>query len=199
MDSAELNRDNRTADPPESVRYGPVGAGVPHDSADPWSTMWPTLHGELVRYASHLLAGDTHAAEDVAQETAVRLWQHPEVLRDDRPVGGWVRTVARNIVVDRVRHRRARPTETALESGIDVESPDAFDRLESTDTVTRMLAGLSPKHRDVVFEVYVRDRPVADVAADLRIPAGTVKSRCHHALHQLRERSAGAGPLPLAG
>lgn len=182
--------ENRAGSLEGSRRYAPDGSGAGLDSADPWSRMWPTLHGELVRYASHLLAGDTYAAEDVAQETAVRLWLHPEVLRDDRPVGGWARTVAHNIVVDRVRRRRARPAETALESGIDVESADDFDDLESTDSVTTMLAELSPKHRDVVFEVYVRDRAIADIAAELRIPTGTVKSRCHHALRQLRRRCA---------
>jgi RNA polymerase sigma-70 factor (ECF subfamily) len=53
--------------------------------------------------------------------------------------------------------------------------------------VTRILSGLEPLHRRVVFEVYVRDRPVADVAADLGIPTGTVKSRCHNALRRLRD------------
>lgn len=49
-----------------------------------------------------------------------------------------------------------------------------------------VLSCLSPLHRVMIMEVYVRDRLVADVAKDLDIPVGTVKSRCHTALRQLR-------------
>ena len=157
-----------------------------------WGEQWTSHHAELVRYATYLLSGDVHAAEDVAQETAIRLWQHPEVLDDSLPLRSWLRTVARNVVIDRSRRRNARPPEVALSPGVDAVSADEFDDVDSEAAVATMLAGLSPRHRAVVYEVYVRDRPVVDVAADLGIPAGTVKSRCHTALHQLR-----ADPPPL--
>jgi RNA polymerase sigma-70 factor, ECF subfamily len=152
---------------------------------------WSRHHGDLVRYVAFLLGGDMHAAEDVAQETAIRLWQHPEVLEDGQPLRGWLRTVARNIVVDRSRRAQARPAEVVLSPGVDPASVAELDRIERIDglaSVVTVLSGLSPAHRATVFEVYVRDRSVVDVAADLGIPAGTVKSRCHHALHQLRAR-----------
>jgi RNA polymerase sigma-70 factor, ECF subfamily len=147
---------------------------------------WTDHHGELVRYASYLLGGDTHAAEDVAQETAIRLWRNAGVLVDGRSATGWLRTVARNIVIDRARRRRARPAEVALAPGVDREIRDEFDTVDATDSVTRILSGLAPLYRAVVLQVYVRDRPVADVAAELGIPVGTVKSRCHTAVRQLR-------------
>jgi RNA polymerase sigma-70 factor (ECF subfamily) len=151
-----------------------------------WAEQWSRHYADLIRYTSHLLSGDIHAAEDVAQETAIRLWQHTEVLDNGLPLRGWLRTVARNIVIDRSRRRRARPTEVALSPSIDDEGPDELGVVNDTASVNTILAGLSPRYRAVVYEVYVRDRPVVDVAADLGIPPGTVKSRCHTALHQLR-------------
>lgn len=158
---------------------------------------WRHYRGDIVLYANYLLAGDIHAAEDVAQETAIRLWKHPEVLNDRRPLGSWLRTVAHNIVVDRVRRRRARPVEVTLLPGIDSESQEEFSLVDEADAVATILSRLSPRHRIVVLEVYVRDRPVVEVAAELRIPTGTVKSRCHTALRQLRATYRPA-PRPLA-
>src|SRR5690349_9874368 len=69
-------------------------------------------HGRaLLAYATRL-TGDRAAAEDVVQETLVRAWKHAEDLVEGRgSVRGWLLTVARNIVTDRVRARAARPTE----------------------------------------------------------------------------------------
>jgi RNA polymerase sigma-70 factor, ECF subfamily len=163
-----------------------------------WVEHWARHRGSIVRYVAHLLAGDLHAAEDVAQETAVRLWQHPHVLDDDRPLERWLRTVARNIVVDRARSRDARPTEVALSADVDGETADDLELVHATAAVRTIVSGLAPKYRDVVVEVYARDRPVAAVAIDLGIPAGTVKSRCHAALRLLRDRplSTTTSPSP---
>ena len=101
-----------------------------------WAEEWARHYGDIVRYATHLLSGDTHAAEDVAQETAIRLWQHTEVLHDGQPLGGWLRRVAHNIVVDRVRRRSARPTEVALAPGVDSAGPDEFATVDAESAVT---------------------------------------------------------------
>lgn len=157
-----------------------------------WAELWARHHVSLVRYVTYLLAGDQHAAEDIAQETALRLWQRPDVLDDDRPLERWLRSVARNIVVDRSRRRGVRPTEVALSADVDLEAADGFDHLHAWAAVDSIVSGLSPKHRDVVVAVYAHDRPVVAVAEELSIPAGTVKSRCHTALRLLRDQPSTA-------
>jgi RNA polymerase sigma-70 factor (ECF subfamily) len=52
--------------------------------------------------------------------------------------------------------------------------------------VEEALRKLRPDHRDVLIETYYRARPYAEVAADLGIPVGTVKSRVFYALRALR-------------
>src|SRR5882724_7640748 len=69
-------------------------------------------HGRsLLAYATRL-TGDQAAAEDVVQETLLRAWKHAAALINGTgSVRGWLLTVARNIVTDRVRARAVRPYE----------------------------------------------------------------------------------------
>jgi RNA polymerase sigma-70 factor (ECF subfamily) len=153
---------------------------------------------ELVRalYAQHAapllgyvlrLTGDRHQAEDVVQETLLRAWRHPEALSGDRgSPGPWLRTVARHLVVDAVRARRARPTEVGDRALQFLAVEDGTDEAVLAWEVTDALAGLSADHRRVLLETYVRGRSVADAARVLAVPVGTVKSRTHYALRALR-------------
>jgi RNA polymerase sigma-70 factor (ECF subfamily) len=143
-----------------------------------------------VRYATALCSGDHHAGEDVAQETAIRLWQRPWVLESEQSLSGWLRTVARNIVIDRARRRAARPPEVLSVMQHEPAVADTADDVVAELAVDALLSGLSPAHRDALREVYARDQGVVRAAARLGIPVGTVKSRCHHALRDLRRRTA---------
>jgi RNA polymerase sigma factor, sigma-70 family len=144
--------------------------------------------GALFQHVLRLTAGDRGRAEDIVQETLLRAWQHPEAIRPERgPVRPWLYTVARHLAVDAVRARAARPREvpdTALER---VESSqDDIDSALDAWIVSEALSALSREHRDVIVELYYRGRSVAEAAQELRIPAGTVKSRTYYALRALR-------------
>jgi RNA polymerase sigma-70 factor (ECF subfamily) len=150
-----------------------------------------TEHGRtLLAYATRL-TGDRAAAEDVVQETWVRAWRHPEVLVNEKgSVRGWLFTVVRNLVTDRARARAARPVEVAQEP---TEPPPERDHAESVVDSVVVLAALdrlSGLHRDVLVELYFRDRSVTEAAQVLGVPTGTVKSRSHNALRAL------AGAIP---
>lgn len=148
-------------------------------------------HGRaLLAYATRLTS-DRAAAEDVVQETLVRAWRNIEVVTNGRgSVRGWLFTVARNIVIDQVRARAVRPAEVA----VSVDRPaaggggDPADQVVDSMVVLDAMDGLSQEHRRVIEEIYFRGRPVAEAAAVLDIPAGTVKSRSYYALRAMRDR-----------
>ena len=73
--------------------------------------------GPLLGYVLRLTGGDRTQAEDVVQETLLRAWRHPDALTG-RPVRPWLFTVARNLVVDAHRARRARPPETDIDDHV---------------------------------------------------------------------------------
>ncbi len=140
----------------------------------------------LARYALRL-TGDRSRAEDVVQETLLRACQHPEVVGDtSRSARAWLFTVARNIVIDEYRSMRFRAETRAGPSGPDPPGPDdvgsALDRMLVADAI----AELSEDHRAVVQRSYYQGWSTAQIATDLGIAEGTVKSRLHYALRALR-------------
>ena len=141
--------------------------------------------GALLRYAVHLTSGDRQRAEDLVQETIVRAWRHPEALAE-RPARPWLFAVARNLAVDSYRARRARPTELGEAALSLVPSDDDADRTLESWAVADALASLRPDHRRVIIETYYRGCSVAEAAATLGIPPGTVKSRTFYALKALK-------------
>jgi RNA polymerase sigma-70 factor (ECF subfamily) len=94
-------------------------------------------------------------------------------------------TVARHLVIDEVRSARRRHENPVAEVPERV-ADDATDRLFDALLIQDALASVSPEHREVVIAAYYRGRSVSELAAELGIPEGTVKSRMHYGLRALR-------------
>jgi RNA polymerase sigma-70 factor, ECF subfamily len=146
-------------------------------------------HGDfLIAFVLRLTGGDRHWAEDVVQETMVRAWRHAGQLLDGvhRSMLPWLTTVARRIVSNDRRSRRARPHEvddTMLEVAmVHDDTERALQRIIIVDALRR----IGPAHRQVVIELYLRGLSVEQVATVLNIPPGTVKSRSYYAMRALR-------------
>lgn len=146
-------------------------------------------HGAvLLAYATHLTHDRGHA-EDVAQETLLRAWTHPEALNPERgSTRAWLLTVARNVVRDQARARSSRPhevTNTIPEAALGSVDDDIDLAVESW-VVAEALTELTPDHRAVLVETFYRGRSVRQAATVLGVPEGTVKSRTFYALRALR-------------
>jgi len=146
-------------------------------------------HGRyLVAYAARL-TGDRQLAEDIVQETLLRAWRHADRLTDEQgSVRGWLLTVARNIATDKARARKSRPPEveeTQEVHDVRVDRDHAEDVANSL-VVADALRTLSPEHRAALVETYFQGRTMTEAGRVLGIPPGTVKSRVHYALQQLR-------------
>jgi RNA polymerase sigma-70 factor (ECF subfamily) len=146
-------------------------------------------HSASLRAQVGRILSDPHQAEDVVQETMLRAWRKSDTLSPNRgSIGGWLYTVARNIALDRIRARQARPAEVdeAFSGAAAWSVTDHADETVDAVFVARALAVLSPKHRAVLREVYFADRTCSEAAKVLGIPEGTVKSRLYYALRRLR-------------
>lgn len=163
----------------------PTGSGAgPATSEDTLMRVLYDQHAAaLWRYVLHL-TGDRGRAEDVVQETLLRAWQHPEVA-----VGtarAWLFTVARNLVIDFSRSARARKEVGSLDEERDRVGPDEVDATLDRMLIADAIALLSADHRAVIRRSYYQGWSTAQIAADLEIAEGTVKSRLHYAMRALR-------------
>jgi RNA polymerase sigma-70 factor (ECF subfamily) len=147
------------------------------------------LHDEhaapLWRYVMSL-THDAAMAQDVVQETLIRAWKKPGVLdQSESSARAWLFTVARNLVIDdrrSARHAHEYPTETLPET----PTADSTDQLLEAWSVADALASIGVEHRAVIVHSYYGGRSVAEIARELDIPEGTVKSRMHYGLRALR-------------
>jgi RNA polymerase sigma-70 factor (ECF subfamily) len=157
-------------------------------------------HGRaMLAYATRLLQ-DRAAAEDVVQEALIRAWRNPQVLTNGKgSIRGWLLTVVRNLVTDRVRARAARPLEVVETAGDPAVERDHADRVVASMTVLEALERLSDDHRGVLHQLYFQGRSLGEAATELGIPAGTVKSRSYYALQALRRSLGREGALGVAG
>jgi RNA polymerase sigma-70 factor, ECF subfamily len=145
-------------------------------------------HGaELSAYCLRLTGYHRARAEDVVQETLLRAWLHAGTLDGSHgSVRGWLCRVARNVVIDEARTARFQ-RELAVADVPEQEQPGGrADELLLSWVVADALQRLSQDHRAVLLECYFHGASVAEAAARLGIPAGTVKSRTHYALRALR-------------
>jgi RNA polymerase sigma-70 factor, ECF subfamily len=159
---------------------------------DPEAAMMRVLYNEhagaLWRYALRL-TGDQARAEDVVQETLLRAWQHPEVTDDvERSARAWLFTVARNLIIDERRSARVRNESASgdVESVADRAGPDEADSALDRLLLATAMSQLSEDHRAVIRRAYYQGWTTVQIADDLQIAEGTVKSRLHYAVRALR-------------
>ncbi|MGI5455845.1 sigma-70 family RNA polymerase sigma factor [Streptomyces sp. CA-249302] len=172
----------------------------------------PALYAFVVR----LVGGDCHRAEDIVQETLLRCWKNADRWNGwaepadvaQMSVRPWLFHVARNLVIDGHRTRRARPVEVDGDKWLGESSAvagggDDIDRMLSAMVLRDALDALSPAHREALEATYFADRTTQQAADFLGVPHGTVKSRVYYALRNLklalqeRGMTMGEGPPPV--
>jgi RNA polymerase sigma-70 factor, ECF subfamily len=139
--------------------------------------------GELYGFALRSL-GDAGLAEEAVQETFVRAWRAGD--RFDPQIGSlrtWLFAILRNVVIDLGRARASRPV--LAEHGVE-PSVEPLEQALLSWQVEEAMRRIGEEHRRVLIETHYRGRPYAEVAAELGVPEGTVKSRVYYGLRALR-------------
>jgi len=140
--------------------------------------------GELYGFALRSL-GDSGLAEEAVQETFVRAWRAGE--RFDPQLGSlrtWLFAILRNVVIDFGRARAARPR-LAGESGVE-PSVEPLEQALLSWQVEEAMRRIGEDHRRVLVETHYLGRSYAEVAEELGVPEGTIKSRVYYGLRALR-------------
>jgi RNA polymerase sigma-70 factor (ECF subfamily) len=124
-------------------------------------------------------------AEDAVQDAVVSAWKHWRELRERDRFDAWFGRILLNRCRDRLR-TAGRTQELDLNPGLPSQETDAVARLERRIDIVRAFESLNADQRIAVVLRYWADLTVDQIAERVQAPAGTVKSRLHHALERLR-------------
>ena len=138
-----------------------------------------------------LVLRDPSEAEDAVHDAAVQAWLHWQELRDPDRLDAWFDRILVNVCRARMRRRAIRPL--GLAELAEAPGPDGFNGLDDRDVLYRALASLDADHRIAVVLRYIEDLTPAEIAARTGDREGTVKSRLHYALRQVRAALDAAG------
>jgi RNA polymerase sigma-70 factor (ECF subfamily) len=147
-------------------------------------------YGGAIRQYAYRKTGDMQLAEEITQDTLLKVWQHATQERIYGYLKAWLLRVARNNTVDRLRRKRPIMEEFHAELAGNylafnqpaAEAEDAW----IAEEIDSALAELQPIHREVLELIFYHGLHYSEVSAALGVPLGTVKSRRHDAMRALR-------------
>lgn len=147
-------------------------------------------HQQAVFRFAYLLLGDADDAEDIAQETFLRAWNHLKRFDPARPLRPWLLSIAANLSSNR-RRSVGRYVSALMRAFREQpkESPPETVTAQNTEAneLWRAVQQLELPDQEVIYLRYFLDLPVSETADALQIAEGTVKSRLSRALEKLRK------------
>jgi RNA polymerase sigma-70 factor (ECF subfamily) len=145
---------------------------------------------------------DRETAEDLAQETFIKVLNHIDRYRPEFKLSSWLFKIANNVAIDHIRKRQldtvsmdgsphaATAAEVEATSfDVSVRQESALEELESRElgsAIEQAIAKLRPEYRSCIMLRHVEGRSYEEIAATLDLPLGTVKTYIHRARHELR-------------
>jgi RNA polymerase sigma factor (sigma-70 family) len=151
-----------------------------------------TYYQEALFRLAYLMLADGAAAEEVVQETFVRAYLHLDRYDADRPLRPWLFSITANLArnrrrslgryIEAVRRFFQQQPPTLITPGVD----GRFQKQEEARLLWQAVQQLTQPGREVIYLRYFLGFSTAETAETLAIAPGTVKSRTHRALHQLR-------------
>lgn len=138
-----------------------------------FTARYPTLVGHVTA-----MCGSHDDAADAVQEAFARAWARRATFGKHPDKDAWIRTVARNRLVDRWRHTRRQLT---LEHDPVTTDRDPADRL----SLRRAVQALPDNERHAIVLFYLVDLPVSAISAELGAPEGTVRVWLSRGRHRL--------------
>lgn len=142
------------------------------------------------------MLGDTPEAEDVGQETFVRLFHSLEKFRGESKLATYLTRIAINLSINEIRRRKRRGSILTSDSGSphnarhvgsESSSEIEYESTESRDAVRKAIASLKPKLHAVIVLRLIDGYSTAETADILKVPEGTVLSRLSRAQLKLKE------------
>jgi RNA polymerase sigma-70 factor, ECF subfamily len=155
--------------------------------------LFESYRDPIRRYILRIIR-DSAEADDLTQETFLRVYERGDSLRDPHAIVGWLYRIATNVCVDRLRSRRPEVSLDGTEeshayspSSTTPSVVDMAERQETSRCVQRCLEYLPESYRAVLLLYEGNSLTAAEIATLLGLKLTTVKMRLHRAHNLLRE------------
>ena len=157
---------------------------------------------DMVWNTAHRLLGNETDAQDVSQQVFLRAWEHFEDLRGSPTAGGWLKTVARNLCLNHLQRYRAR-WRFFSEFTTDEDNPSEERELpfasaetlegelltaDQREVIEEVLAKLPTDQRTALVLYHFEDMDYVDIARQLGVSLGKVKTDIHRARATLKKK-----------
>jgi len=156
-----------------------------------WEALVRRYQGRVFAVTMRYLR-DREEARDTAQDVFVALYRNLDGVRDDQAFLAWLLRLTRNRCLDRLRRLEARrwdrtvPVEEVRELEDPAPGPEETGLAAAgRELIRRALERLSAASREMIVLKEIRELELAEIAARLGLPVGTVKSRSHRARREL--------------
>jgi RNA polymerase sigma-70 factor (ECF subfamily) len=138
---------------------------------------------------AYSMLGDAASAEEMAQDTFLRIWKALPSYRGDASLSTWIYVITRNCCLTRRKKLGEGQTvsieEPGVRAAVDSRLASKADGRQSLPDSALLLAQLSPPYREALRLFYLEEKSYEEVAAMLGLPLGTVKTYLHRARKQL--------------
>lgn len=169
-----------------------------------FEALYERYEGIIHRHLCHI-AGDESAADDLLQETFLRVWMHASQWTGQGTVKGWLFRIATNLAINHLRTHRRRPEQplempdTVVDDDDDLPDTPAWlvdtaslgpeavvEQVERETRLRQVIQDLPEEKRELLQLVHQMEFSLREAADELGIPEGTAKSRLHYAREQVR-------------
>lgn len=165
--------------------------GIQHGHADDLSLLVQRHYGPLLGFLFRLTDGDRALAEDLVQETFLRMLSKIDTYHYSRPLKPWLYSIAVNLTRDHYKQAELRHTDSQpADLDIPVAGTPETDFMigEETQRVAAAMNHIPLLQREALLLRYVHDLSLDEISQVLQVPVGTVKSRLSLGLKRLKER-----------
>jgi len=144
-------------------------------------------YGRLVYSVAYKVLGDIGLAEDATQQTFVQAWRAAATYDPSRALGAWLATIAGRAAIDVYRRERRHRSVEDIGSAdlVPITLPPSVEQIYEVWEVRRALADLPDQDRELIRLQHYDELTHTEIASQLAIPLGTVKSRSFRAHRRL--------------